>query len=1085
MADKIKGITVQIGGDTGPLSKALKSVNKEIQTTQTQLKEVNKLLKLDPKNTELLKEKQSLLGKEIKSTKKELNALTQAQKQAKAMLANGEIGQEEYDQLGKKIEKAQKNLAKLEQEAKDTESKLKPTAEKVGAAFEKAGNKIEGVGKKLAPLSATAAAILGAGVKSAKDWESAFAGVMKTVDATKEEYDALGQGIQEMATRTASSAEDIAAVAEVAGQLGVAKEDLLEFTETMINLGDTTNLSATDAATALAQFINITGSSKKDIKKLGSAVVALGNNFATDEASIVNMSQKLAAAGTQAGLSETDILALAAAMSSVGIEAEAGGTAMSQTMTGIEKIVRGTAKDSSAKLQTLARISGMSAEEFSKAWSEEPINAIQAFVGGLGTLDTETETSTEILDELGMSGIRQSGMLKSLALASGTLTSAVKTSNKAYKDNTALTAEAEKRYGTFESQLSQTKESLKQVAVDIGEVVIPVVKDLLKGVKNATTWFKNLDDGTKETIVTVVGIVAALSPVLTIIGKLSTGIGNVISVGKKLKNLFSGIGGPIALAAAGIAALTAAIISHNKKLKQAYESHRKLTAEEEALKTQVNETAASFNSSKTALKTAYGPIKDNAKASKDLWEQLQKVVDENGKVIEGHEEEAKVLVESLNEALGIEIELVEGQITNYQSLASNIDTVIAKKKAEAALAAGEEAYSKALMGHATQAQAVTDAEIAVLEQEEKIEAQEKKVAEIEKQLNQTRADGNDETGAMAATITHLTEQLNIEKEALKADKEHLEELTEIRDTAQATLEDYDTTLANHDALQAAIASGSTADLETAVSNFANGFATAETANKATLERQTKAFLTEYEKQRKIVGAKGDAAANQASKETAKLVKNSIAELEKLDPKLAAEMKKEYETINKNAKKWEGAGETAGKGYVNGVNRTLNLDVESKIKAALDLKKQAETWGKDMMKNYATAIEDNSWRPAKKATAAADQIKRVLGFSEPEEGPLSDFHTYGPDMMKLLAQGIEQSQWQVIQAARGVAASLRQTLEGTTLTAQLDQTTVPVSPGVTLNIANFNNYSESDIRELTNEIMQTAASFAARKEAVFA
>ena len=1085
MADKIKGITVQIGGDTGPLSKALKNVNKEIQTTQTQLKEVNKLLKLDPKNTELLKEKQSLLGKEIKSTKKELEALTQAQKQAKDMLANGEIGQEEYDQLGKKIEKAQKNLAKLEQEAKDTESKLRPTAEKVGAAFEKAGAKIEGVGKKLAPLSATAAAILGAGVKSAKDWESAFAGVMKTVDATKEEYEALGEGIQEMATRTASSAEDIAAVAEVAGQLGVAKEDLLEFTETMINLGDTTNLSATDAATALAQFINITGSSKKDIKKLGSAVVALGNNFATDEASIVNMSQRLAAAGTQAGLSETDILALAAAMSSVGIEAEAGGTAMSQTMTGIEKIVRGTAKNSSSKLQTLARVAGMSADAFAKAWKENPIEAIQAFIGGLGNLDTETESATEILDELGMSGVRQSGMLKSLALASDTLTGAIKTSNGAYKDNTALTQEASKRYGTFESQLSQTKEALKQIAVDIGEIVIPVVKDLLKGVKNAVTWFKSLDDGTKKTIVTITGIVAAVSPVLTIVGKLTSGLGSLVGGIGKLGKAFSGIGGPAALAVAGFAAVVAILKTYKSPLQKVYERYAKLTPEQEKLKNNLNEEAEAWAALKSSLKEAGKNVKAQADAEKKLWQELQKVVDENGNVIKGHEEEAKLLTTQLSEALGIEIELVGDQIKGYKELSENIGKVIEKKRGEALLAAGQEAYTKALQNRTKAAGDLATAEYNVLKAEGDLAAKQAELEASETALAEAQKTYNYETVEGAKILGDLEGAVNANREAVRGLTANLQDQKTTLSTAKGVLAEYDTTLANFDKLQAAVASGSTEDLQEAILYFVNNLQTAETSTEALLKLQTQTFIAEYGKQRDIVKKTGSQEAKSASVEMGKLVNLSIAELRKLNPKLADELQKQVNTINKSTGSWSTAGANTAKAYKSGFMNNFGLSVEERIKAALDLKKQAKTWGEDMMKNYATAIEDNSWRPEKKATAAADQIKRVLGFSEPEEGPLSDFHTYGPDMMKLLAQGIEQSQWQVVQAARGVASSLRQTLEGTTLTAQLDQKTVPISPGVTLNIANFNNYSDSDIRELTNEIMQTAASFAARKEAVFA
>ena len=156
-----------------------------------------------------------------------------------------------------------------------------------------------------------------------------------------------------------------------------------------------------------------------------------------------------------------------------------------------------------------------------------------------------------------------------------------------------------------------------------------------------------------------------------------------------------------------------------------------------------------------------------------------------------------------------------------------------------------------------------------------------------------------------------------------------------------------------------------------------------------------------------------------------------------------------------------------------------------LKSKLDLSGQASVWGKDMMQAYASSIKKYSNLPSQAAGGVAKNINKVLGFSEPEEGPLSDFHTYGPDMMALLAKGITDNSWQVLQAVQGVASTLKSSLEGTTLTAQLDQKSIPIGTGVTLNIANFNNYSDSDIRELTNEIMETAANFAARKGAVFA
>ena len=568
---RIKGITVEIGGDTTKLQTALKGVNSEIKNTQAQLKDVEKLLKLDPGNTELLTQKQKLLKDAIAETKEKLATLKTAAEQANEALARGDISQAQYDALQREIAETEAKLKDLESQASKSAVALEKIAA-TGTKLQGVGNTITGVGKSLAPLSAAAAAVGVAGVKAATDWESAFAGVKKTTDATEQEYEELAAGIQKMATETASSAEDIAAVAEAAGQLGISKEHLLEFTKTMVMLGDSTNLSADEAAVALARFLNITGESTGNVDRLGAAIVDLGNNFATDEASIVAMSTRLASAGTLAGLTSTDILALSTAMSSVGIQAEAGGTAMTQTLTAIEKAASDAANGSTAALDRIASVAGMSSAEFASAWERRPIEALQAFIAGLGSLDEKGESATLVLDELGMSGVRQSNMLKSLALASGVLSDAIDTSSTAYQNNTALTDEASKRYQTFASQVSQLKEAFKAVAVDIGNILIPILRNLMSVLQVVLNWWNNLSDGTKNFIVQIGSLIAILSPVLIIGGKIISGVGTVMTILPKLagivktvKTAFGALNAvlaanPIMLIIAAIAALVAAFI---------------------------------------------------------------------------------------------------------------------------------------------------------------------------------------------------------------------------------------------------------------------------------------------------------------------------------------------------------------------------------------------------------------------------------------------------------------------------------------------------------------------------------------------
>jgi len=403
----------------------------------------------------------------------------------------------------------------------------------IGDKFKSVGGKIAGVGGAITKASTPIYAAFAGSVKSAIDWESSFTGVMKVVsESANTTYKDLENGIKQMSTTTSSSKDEIAAVAAAAGQLGVPTDDILKFTETMIKLGDTTNVSAEEAATALARFVNITGDGTGSVDKLGSSIVALGNNFATDEASIINMSQRLAAAGKISGLTSTDILALATAMSSVGIEAEAGGTAMSQTLTQISKAV----SEGGDKLETMAQIAGTTSEEFAQKWKTKPIEALQDFIKGLGDMNESGGDTYGVLEKLGMTGIRQSNMLQSLSLANDKVTKAVKISSDAYKSDNetkgkanALSAEAAKRYQTEAAKINQTKERISNLAIQVGNKLLPYVEKVLKAVNNLVTWFGNLNTKTQDTIIKIGGIIAVVGPLITFIGSVVSAIGTVIS----------------------------------------------------------------------------------------------------------------------------------------------------------------------------------------------------------------------------------------------------------------------------------------------------------------------------------------------------------------------------------------------------------------------------------------------------------------------------------------------------------------------------------------------------------------------------
>lgn len=433
----------------------------------------------------------------------------------------------------------------------------------VGNSLHSLGSKMQGIGKNMQSVGSTLTKgltvplLAGAGVavKAAIDYESAFAGVKKTVDGTPQQFAQLSTSIREMAKEMPSSAVEIAHVAEAAGQLGVPIGAIKDFSKTMINLGVSTNLSSEEAASSIAKIGNIMQVSGKDLgtwsAHFGSSLVDLGNHFSTTERDIVEMTNRLAAGGKLAGLTTPEILGLATAMSSVGIEAEAGGTAMNQTLTGIGKAVSGVGKGAKEKLEVIAQTAGMTAEQFSTAWKQKPAEALQAFIKGLQRAHDEGKNMDGILDELGMSGIRQGNMLKSLASASDKMSEAVSRSNTAWKENNALTNEASKRYETTESQLKIFKNKLTDIAIEFGG---PLLKALNSGLDAAKPWIQTLSDMAKkfsemsteqqQNIIKWGAFAAAIGPAMKILGggaRIISGFSKTLGTVARGIGKFSGV----------------------------------------------------------------------------------------------------------------------------------------------------------------------------------------------------------------------------------------------------------------------------------------------------------------------------------------------------------------------------------------------------------------------------------------------------------------------------------------------------------------------------------------------------------------
>lgn len=568
MAKTIKGITIEIGGDTTKLGKALESVNTKTKELRSELKGVNSLLKLDPSNVTLLKQKQDLLNQSIANTREKLNTLKTAQIQVQAQFEKGEITEQQYRDFQREIVATETKLKSLTKELKNFGSVGAQQVAVVGEKMQDVGNKIESAGKKISVASVgTSAALVGAS-KTAIDFESAFAGVTKTVDGTEEQLEEIKQGILDLAEVTASSSTEIAAVAEAAGQLGVKTENILAFTETMVRLGDSTNLSADEAATAIAQLYNVMGADINTVDQFGAALVELGNNAATTESDILNMASRIASSGHQVGLTEQEVLALATTLSSVGLEAEGGGSAISAVITQIDKDVA----LNTDTLSTWAEMSGMSVKSFKNLWETDAMSAIQKVVSGMGDAAAGGQNLNVILDELGVTSLRQTDTMKRLSSASELMSSMVDLSNNAWEENAALTNESAKRYETTAAKITQMKNTITELCVKLGDILLPIIQSVINAISRFANWLTNLNPAVQKVIVAVLAIVSALGPFMIILAKLITSFGTImtivpkiVTVIKAVKTAFAAfnatlLANPIVLIVAAIAALVAGFV---------------------------------------------------------------------------------------------------------------------------------------------------------------------------------------------------------------------------------------------------------------------------------------------------------------------------------------------------------------------------------------------------------------------------------------------------------------------------------------------------------------------------------------------
>ena len=554
--NRIKGITVEIGGDTTKLQTALKGVNTEIRNTQSQLRDVEKLLKLDPGNTELIAQKHRLLAQAVSETKEKLETLKNAQQQADEALRNGTISQDQYDALQREIVETEQRLRSLEEQANQSATAL----QKIGATGEKlqtVGNKISSVGQKLLPVTGVVTGLGTAAVKTAADFDSAMSRVAAVSGATGSDFDKLRDKAREMGAKTKFSATEAADAMNYMAMAGWKTEDMLSGIEGVMYLAAASGEDLATTSDIVTDALTAFGLTAADSGHFADVLAAASSNANTNVSMMGETFKYCAPVAGALGFSVEDTAEAIGLMGNAGIKASQAGTSMRSIMTNLT----GDVKLSGAAIGDVT-IATTNADGSMRSLSAILADCRGAFAG---MTEAEKANNAEAL-------VGKNAMSGFLALMNAAPEDIAKVSGAVNNCKDAAKNMADTMQDNLEGQLTILKSQLQELAISFGDLLMPAVRSIVSGLQGMVDVLNAMPDGVKRVIMIVALLAAALGPVLIIIGKTLSAIGTIMTWAPKLAGAISTVKGafaalsatmmanPIAIVITAIAALVAAFI---------------------------------------------------------------------------------------------------------------------------------------------------------------------------------------------------------------------------------------------------------------------------------------------------------------------------------------------------------------------------------------------------------------------------------------------------------------------------------------------------------------------------------------------
>ena len=1027
MAGNIKGIIVEIGGDTSGLQKALSKVNSATSSLSKELKGVNSLLKLDPSNTELLAQKQTILSKNIEETSEKLKLLKDIQKQADDAIANGtKISEENYRALQREITNTENKLKNLQLQASKWTT--------AGKAIEEFGKKITNVSEKADRLGNTLTTgltvpIVGLGtaaVTTGNNFEAQMSRVQAIASATKDELQQLTNQAIELGAETSFSATEVAEGMENLASAGFTTEEIMK---AMPGLLDLAASSGTELATASEIAASAIRGFGLEADKSGHIADVFAEAAARTNAQTEDMGEAMkyiAPVANTMGISLEETAAAIGIMSDAGIKGSQAGTSLRGALTrltkptdkmlGIMEDLGISFYDNEGKMKSLTEMVSMLQKATKGLTDEQKQNALTILFG--------TESLSGMLSLINRGSDELENMTKSFKKADGAAEKMADT----MLDNTA---------GSLESLSG----SIESAGIAVQKALSPEIKKLAKQIQDLVDSFTNLSEEEQLNIIKTVALVAGIGPLIKILGTTGKALGTVtkgigtfsqaIVVMKNnttssstavnnLANILKFIASPAGIATTAIAAVATGIAILKARVDEEMESMREATTEIENSVSARQDALDAINKQQDANLAEINNVKQ-------LKDELSELVNENGKVKDGYEARAKFILNQLNEALGTEYKLNGDIIDSYKELQDNIDELVLKKEAQIILEASEEKYKEAIQNK-TKAY------------EDYVKTQEQ-INELQEKYNKLQEDAK--TGMLGTADIIIRE---------KTYKDELDRLNTVLQEQDKQLQEYNNNIATYQQNSELMIEGGEENLKKiqqsvtmTQSNITN------TANES-LKQRIQDQLEANEQSKRLYDL--EAKYNKDTKNN--IYKTNVEEGQKNLDLLVEQLVERTNTVGElgteETEAWKTLANNSYDEYSDALSK-MTPEMRKRIeevtgvvsndetvkKSMQELAEYAEkgfndnvdgkTWGQDLVALMAGGINNSHSRQiiSTATSSIASIIKDILGFSVPDKGPLSNFDKSMPDMIELMTKGLNNNKYRLLNAVTRLSQDLKDKL----------------------------------------------------------